>query len=175
MFDIGIQEMFVIMVLALIVFGPDKLPELGRRLGRAMREFRRASDEFRRTVETNLHLDEDHSALPPSAAFETPSAVAATGADAGHDGVVPAGEPAASEPAAAPVDGHPDDSILPVGEMAEPFWTTRGGRLLHRASCSWRTRVPGSDRLPLKAATDGWDMGLVACPACDPQAAPVVS
>ena len=42
MLDIGIQELLVIMVLALLIFGPDKLPELGRRLGRAMREFRRS-------------------------------------------------------------------------------------------------------------------------------------
>ncbi len=58
MFDIGLQEMLVIGVIALVVFGPEKLPELGRRLGRAMREFRRASDEFRTTVETNLKLNE---------------------------------------------------------------------------------------------------------------------
>ena len=50
MLDIGVQELLVIMVIALLVFGPEQLPELGRRLGRAMREFRRASDEFRRTV-----------------------------------------------------------------------------------------------------------------------------
>ena len=54
MFDIGFQEMLVIGVLALLVFGPGKLPELGRMIGRALREFRRASDEFRSTVETNL-------------------------------------------------------------------------------------------------------------------------
>jgi len=56
MFDVGFQEMLLIMVLALIVFGPSKLPELGKMIGRAMREFRRASDEFRSTVETNLNL-----------------------------------------------------------------------------------------------------------------------
>src|SRR5207248_1991387 len=59
MFDIGLQELLVIGVLALLVFGPSKLPELGRMFGRAMREFRRASDEFRSTVETNLKIHED--------------------------------------------------------------------------------------------------------------------
>ena len=58
MFDIGLQEMLVIGVLALLVFGPGKLPELGRMVGRALREFRRASDEFRSTVETNLHIND---------------------------------------------------------------------------------------------------------------------
>jgi TatA/E family protein of Tat protein translocase len=43
MFDIGLQEMLVIGVLALLVFGPSKLPELGRMIGRAMRSGGRAS------------------------------------------------------------------------------------------------------------------------------------
>jgi len=64
MFDIGLQEMLVIGVLALLVFGPSKLPELGRMVGRTLREFRRASDEFRTTVETNLNF---HDLDPPPA------------------------------------------------------------------------------------------------------------
>ena len=65
MLDIGIQELLVVMVLALLIFGPDKLPDLGRRLGRAMREFRRASDEFRSTVEQNLQINADQDSSPP--------------------------------------------------------------------------------------------------------------
>jgi TatA/E family protein of Tat protein translocase len=72
MFDIGLQEILLIGVLALLVFGPSKLPELGRMVGRAMREFRRASDEFRTTVETNLHIP----AAPPP--IDTSSASTAT-------------------------------------------------------------------------------------------------
>src|SRR3989442_8992060 len=66
MFDIGLQEMLVIGVIALLVFGPSKLPELGRMVGRAMREFRRASDEFRQTVETNLNLNDLDPVTAPS-------------------------------------------------------------------------------------------------------------
>ena len=66
MLDIGIQELLVVMVLALLIFGPDKLPELGKRLGRAMREFRRASDEFRSTVEQNLQINVDDTFSSPS-------------------------------------------------------------------------------------------------------------
>ena len=58
MFDIGLQELVLIFVIALLVFGPKNLPQLGRSLGRAMREFRRASDEFRSTIETNLKINE---------------------------------------------------------------------------------------------------------------------
>jgi len=73
MFDVGLQEMLLIGVIALLVFGPSKLPELGRMLGRAMREFRRASDEFRQTVETNLHIN-DPDPVIQSPAVETPPA-----------------------------------------------------------------------------------------------------
>ena len=58
MFDIGLQELVLIFVIALLVFGPKNLPQLGRSLGRAMREFKRASDEFRSTIETNLEMNE---------------------------------------------------------------------------------------------------------------------
>src|SRR5437879_13149969 len=66
MFDIGLQETLVIGVIALLVFGPSKLPELGRMVGRAMREFRRASDEFRQTDETNLNLNDLDPVTAPS-------------------------------------------------------------------------------------------------------------
>src|SRR5512134_3370878 len=74
MFDIGLQELLVIGVLALLVFGPSKLPELGRMVGRAMREFRRASDEFRSTVETNLHINDPDPPAPVATATEESSA-----------------------------------------------------------------------------------------------------
>jgi len=77
MFDIGLQEMLVIGVLALLVFGPSKLPELGRMVGRAMREFRRASDEFRSTVETNLHINDPDPPPPEPALASTVSEPAA--------------------------------------------------------------------------------------------------
>src|ERR671924_1864116 len=71
MFDIGLQELIVIGVLALLVFGPSKLPELGRMFGRAMREFRRASDEFRTTVETNLKINDPDPVI--ASPIETPA------------------------------------------------------------------------------------------------------
>jgi len=50
MFGIGITEIVVILVIALIVLGPEKLPELAKALGRAMREFRSATDDIKRSV-----------------------------------------------------------------------------------------------------------------------------
>lgn len=52
---IGVQEMIAIFVIALILFGPKKLPELGRTLGKALSEFRRAKNELKASFETHLH------------------------------------------------------------------------------------------------------------------------
>ena len=45
--SIGVPEMILILALALLVFGPKKLPEVGRSIGKALREFRRTSDEIK--------------------------------------------------------------------------------------------------------------------------------
>ena len=55
---IGMPELIVIMVLALIIFGPRKLPELGRSLGRSLNEFKRASNELKHTLDEEIRVDE---------------------------------------------------------------------------------------------------------------------
>jgi sec-independent protein translocase protein TatB len=72
MFGIGAQELAIILVVALLVFGPKRLPELARTLGRGLAEFRRASSDLRHSVRLDLdddqHIDGDrqnpHSAMP---------------------------------------------------------------------------------------------------------------
>lgn len=51
MFNIGLPELLIIGAIALIVFGPNKLPELARAFGRAMREFKKATDEVKESFE----------------------------------------------------------------------------------------------------------------------------
>jgi len=55
---IGMQELIIIFVIALIVFGPRKLPQLGKSLGRSIAEFKRASSELRNTLEDEIHVEE---------------------------------------------------------------------------------------------------------------------
>jgi sec-independent protein translocase protein TatA len=54
MFGLGVPELIVIFVIALIVFGPKKLPDLGKALGRGIAEFKRASQEVKDTIETEV-------------------------------------------------------------------------------------------------------------------------
>jgi sec-independent protein translocase protein TatA len=61
--SIGMPELIIIFVIALIIFGPRKLPELGRSLGKSLAEFKRASTELRSTLEEEIRLDEQRAAL----------------------------------------------------------------------------------------------------------------
>jgi TatA/E family protein of Tat protein translocase len=58
MFGIGMPELLVIFVIALLVFGPKELPKIGRTIGKAMAEFRRASDELRDGIQREIDLAE---------------------------------------------------------------------------------------------------------------------
>jgi sec-independent protein translocase protein TatA len=54
MFGLGMPELLLIFVIALIVFGPKKLPDLGKSIGRAMAEFKKAQDEFQESVKSEM-------------------------------------------------------------------------------------------------------------------------
>ena len=62
---IGMSELLIIFVIALIVFGPRKLPELGRSLGKSLGEFKRASNDLRNTLEEEIHVEEQTKRTPP--------------------------------------------------------------------------------------------------------------
>jgi len=67
---IGFPELMIILVVALIVFGPRKLPELGRSLGKSLSEFKRASNELKHTLDEEIRLDEQRTTAPPPAPAE---------------------------------------------------------------------------------------------------------
>jgi len=64
--SIGMPELIIILVLALIIFGPRKLPELGRSLGKSLGEFRRASNELRSTLEEEIRAEDQKTTTPGS-------------------------------------------------------------------------------------------------------------
>jgi sec-independent protein translocase protein TatA len=57
--SLGMQEIIVIFVLALIIFGPRKLPEIGKSLGKGLQEFKKASNDLKRTWEEEVQLDKE--------------------------------------------------------------------------------------------------------------------
>ena len=74
---IGMQEMLFIMAAALLIFGPRKLPELGRTLGRGMAEFRRATSDLKRSID--VELDEEKRPPPARRIDKSRKASASTG------------------------------------------------------------------------------------------------
>lgn len=59
MFGIGNGELLVILVLALIIIGPNKLPELAKILGKGLAEFRKAADDIKGSVTREMHIEEE--------------------------------------------------------------------------------------------------------------------
>jgi TatA/E family protein of Tat protein translocase len=102
--NLGFPEMIFIFLLALIIFGPKKLPEIGRQIGRALNEFKRASNEFKAQIESEISqldvTDTKNQILPPA----TPPA-----------GTVASGtfraEPAVPEPL------PPQGNVAPASEL----------------------------------------------------------
>jgi sec-independent protein translocase protein TatA len=76
--SIGMPELIIIFVIALIIFGPRKLPELGRSLGKSLAEFKKASNELKSTLEEEIRLEETRSNLEASKAAAQASSVTRT-------------------------------------------------------------------------------------------------
>ena len=71
--SLGMPELIVIFVIALIIFGPRKLPELGRSLGKSLAEFKRASNELKSTLEEEIRLEDQRINLEASRATSSPA------------------------------------------------------------------------------------------------------
>ncbi len=72
--SLGVPELLLIFAVILIVFGPRRIPEIGRMLGKAMGEFRKATDDLKNTIEREVRLEELKKITPPSLeSFMTPA------------------------------------------------------------------------------------------------------
>jgi sec-independent protein translocase protein TatA len=72
--SIGMPELIIIFVIALIIFGPRKLPELGRSLGKSLAEFKRASNELKSTLEEEIRFEEQQQKVEASRPVSHPAA-----------------------------------------------------------------------------------------------------
>jgi sec-independent protein translocase protein TatA len=83
--SIGMPELIIIFVIALIIFGPRKLPELGKSLGKSLAEFKKASNELRNTLEEEIRIEEQK-----DASKQTPSSPSPTSTTTPHHEEEPA-------------------------------------------------------------------------------------
>jgi len=99
--SIGMPELIIIFVIALIIFGPRKLPELGRTLGKSLAEFKRATNELKSTLEDEIRLEEQQlQRAEAKSAAQTSQTAAATAA-------APTPGPTVATPAAPTVAAEP--------------------------------------------------------------------
>jgi Tat protein translocase TatB subunit len=123
MLNIGPQELILILIVALVVVGPQRLPELGRTIGKALREFRKIQDDVKDTIKFDLIAEPEPYVRPKKASTPGGSSAGGNGA-AAEDGAV--SEPAKALPDAngsveltAAEDPHIDAPPDP-GSGAEP-------------------------------------------------------
>lgn len=173
MFDIGFQEILLILVITLLVFGPKRLPELGQALGRAIREFRRASEEFRSQIERDIMTSQESTKPEEPASVTSEVSTAPEGA-----------EPTLLEGGALPFEVAPGTHSWAEGSTVEPASTSpiseeplpalvaaREGRLVHRGECDWVGKIAKEKRLPFNSFEEARAQGYRACPVCDPKPA----
>ena len=77
--NLGMGELLVIFTIALIIFGPRKLPELGRSLGKSLAEFKKASNELRNTLEEEIRVEEQRETAKIPATPATPATTTSAG------------------------------------------------------------------------------------------------
>jgi TatA/E family protein of Tat protein translocase len=74
--SIGMPELILIFVVALLVFGPKKLPEIGKSLGRGLAEFKKASDDLKKTIESEIEQGKNEAAAVKAQVSEVKSSLA---------------------------------------------------------------------------------------------------
>lgn len=127
--NIGFTELLLIFVVALVIFGPQKLPSLGRSLGSALREFRKAARDITEELSRAASLDEPpaaprpNSARPATEAKPGEAAAKSAGAPAANQAEAAAPNPA-EETSATPATGGEESPLGPERKDTETPWQT---------------------------------------------------
>jgi TatA/E family protein of Tat protein translocase len=111
--SIGMPELIIIFVIALIIFGPRKLPELGRSLGKSLAEFKRASNELRSTLEEEIRIEEQQLQRTEAKAAAQTTATVVPAPVVVPPAPITAG-PMSTTVNAAPVTAAPIEETVPV-------------------------------------------------------------
>ncbi len=125
MFGIGFQEMLIILVVVLIFFGPKRLPDLAKSLGKGIAEFKKASEEVRKGIEDAVKEESAGEAPKPqedlSSYGKAPGTASAPEEPAKHEPAPPTGVPApesVTSPDNAPAEPAPPTGAPPTAEDA---------------------------------------------------------
>src|SRR5512137_133697 len=122
MFGLGFGEIVVILVLALVLLGPQKLPEVAKQLGKGLRDFRKATDDLKGQFERELYADERAARpriAPPTASAPVAAAAPQPVPPASVDNV-PGLDAALAEPSAPPAAPPPGTNSWPI-PLTTPF------------------------------------------------------
>jgi sec-independent protein translocase protein TatA len=130
---LGVPELIIIFVVALVVFGPRKLPELGRSLGKSLSEFKRASNELRNTLDEEIQAEDRRAALrttttaaaAPVAASQTDYGAPDDDYDAGYPDTDPPQDDyrvgaAPQDESSSPTQGQAEDRDQEQGSVTAP-------------------------------------------------------
>jgi sec-independent protein translocase protein TatA len=105
--SIGMPELILIFVVALLVFGPKKLPEIGKSLGKGLAEFKKASDDLKKTIEYEIEQGKKEAAAVKDQVAQASSAVAAIPASVVAEPVAAPPVPATVEASVPRIDPPP--------------------------------------------------------------------
>lgn len=169
----GLSELMFIFFLAMLIFGPEKLPEIGRMLAKGMAEVRKASNELKRTLNAELAISEQEiearrrAAAPPPIGLAPPAPVVPMAAMAPLAPLAPMA-PISPEPMAAPIAPEPtaseppetwasEASFAPPAADPTPVETAR-----QTSWNSWTETTPTAEPASAEAAGAGADADAAA-------------
>lgn len=153
------QDSIVLFFLALLLFGPKKLPELARQLGKLMAEFRRASNEFRMQMEDELRISEQAEQQKKIAAMEAAAPVTPAITDGSENTIAPSEERDSLDGEEELLDRHPhedpfaESNTESAADFAAETSETPAAEPLPIATSGSLNMMPPSTGLPVSSAS----------------------